>query len=307
MKNRIRKIVALLAVSAMAMSILVGCGNTTENSTTNETTTEVDSTTTAEPAAETTEATTELTGTVRLAGSTSMEKVANYMKEDFMEKNPGVTVTVEFSGSSAGVQSLIDGQCDIGDASRGLKDTEKEAGAVENVVAYDGIVAIVNPANSVTSLTTEELAAIYKGEITNWSELGGADAAIVVIGRENGSGTRGAFEELLEVEDLCVMAQELDSNGAVCATVEATAEAIGYASLDIAESEGDALVMMTLNDVAPSVEAIKGGTYPLYRPFVMATFGSMDEQSEVVKAFLDYAFGEEGQAMVVEAGAISIN
>ncbi len=306
MKSKMKKLVAMLGVSVLAMSMLAGCGNNTPE-VVEENVTVVEEETVVEEAVEEVVVEEELTGTVRLAGSTSMEKVANYMKEDFMEKNPGVTVTVEFSGSSAGVQSLIDGQCDIGDASRGLKDEELAAGVVQNNVAFDGITAIVNPANTVTEITTEDLVKIYKGEITNWSELGGADGEIVVIGREAGSGTRGAFEELLDVEDACVMAQELDSNGAVCATVESIEEAIGYASLDIAEAEGDKLGMLTLDGVVPSVETIKDGSYSLFRPFVMATYGTIEEQTGVVKAFLDYAFGEEGQEMVKEAGAIPVN
>jgi phosphate transport system substrate-binding protein len=298
MKNKMKKVVSLVGVSILAMSMLAGCVNKEEAASTEE------AVSTEEVSVGEVE---ELTGTVRLAGSTSMEKVANFMKEDFMEKNPGVIVTVEFSGSSSGVQSLLDGQCDIGNASRGLKQEELDGGAVQNNVAFDGITAIVNPENTVAGITTEELVKIYTGEIKNWSELGGADGQIVVIGREAGSGTRGAFEELLDVEDACVMAQELDSNGVVCATVESIAEAIGYASLDIAEAEKEKLGMLSLDGVVASVATIKDGTYSLFRLFVMATNGTIEEQTGVVKEFLAYAFGEEGQTMVKEAGAIPVN
>ncbi len=176
-----------------------------------------------------------LSGKISLAGSTSMEKLCEAMSESFMEVNPGITVTVEYTGSSAGVESLIQGSVDIGNASRNLKDGEKGNGAVENIVAIDGIAVITDKNNSVSDLTTEQLADVYTGKVTNWSEFGGSDAAIVVIGREAGSGTRGAFEELLEVEDLCKYAQELDSTGAVLAKVASTPGAIGYISLDAAD------------------------------------------------------------------------
>ena len=162
-----------------------------------------------------------LNGTITLNGSTSMNKLANALKEGFMMANPGVTVNVEFTGSGTGIQAAIDGTADIGNSSRALKEEEISAGLVENIVAIDGIAIIVNKDVKVTDVTSEQLAKIYKGEIKNWKELGGQDAPIVVVGRESGSGTRGAFEELLKVEDECSYAQEIDSTG-VLATVEST-------------------------------------------------------------------------------------
>jgi len=242
-----------------------------------------------------------LSGKISLAGSTSMEKLCEAMSESFMEANPNVTVTVEYTGSSAGVESLIQGSVDIGNASRGLKDGEKEKGAVENVVAIDGIAVITDKANAVKDLTTEQLADIYTGKIKSWKELGGSDDAIVVIGREAGSGTRGAFEELLDVEDVCAYAQELDSTGAVLAKVAATPGAIGYISLDAAD---DTIQTISLNGVPATEEKIVAGEYPLSRPFVMATKGEVSEQSELVQAWFEYLGSEEGKKVISGVGLI---
>lgn len=242
-----------------------------------------------------------LSGKIALAGSTSMEKLCEAMSESFMEANPGVTVTVEYTGSSAGVESLIQGSVDIGNASRNLKDGEKEKGAVENIVAIDGIAVITDRDNTVSDLTTEQLSDIYTGKITSWSELGGAEDAIVVIGREAGSGTRGAFEELLGVEDTCKYAQELDSTGAVLAKVASTPGAIGYISLDAAD---DTIQSISLNGVAASEENIVAGDYMLSRPFVMSTKGEITEQSELVQAWFSYLGSEEGKAVISGVGLI---
>lgn len=243
----------------------------------------------------------ELQGTVSLAGSTSMEKLCEAMSESFMEAYPDITVTVEYTGSGAGIESLTAGSIDIGNASRGLKDGEKEKGAVENVVAIDGIAVIVEKANAVTDLTTEQLADIYTGKITNWSELGGSNEAIVVIGRENGSGTRGAFEELLKVEDACKYAQELDSTGGVLAKVASTPGAIGYVSLDVVDETVQATA---LNGVEANEENILAGNYMLSRPFVMATMGEIDSQNELVQTWFSYIASEEGQNVISSLGLI---
>ncbi|MCR5624982.1 MAG: phosphate ABC transporter substrate-binding protein [Lachnospiraceae bacterium] len=243
----------------------------------------------------------ELSGKISLAGSTSMEKLCEAMSESYMVANPGVTVTVEYTGSSAGIESLEQGSIDIGNASRGLEDAEKDAGVVENIVAIDGIAVITNKENTVSDLTTEQLVAIYKGETTNWSDFGGNDESIVVIGREAGSGTRGAFEELLEVEDACKYAQELDSTGAVIAKVESTPGSIGYVSLDAVD---DSVLSISLNGVEASEENIKSGSYMLSRPFVMATKGEISEQSDIVKSWFDYVKSEEGQEVVSTVGLI---
>ncbi|MCR5295069.1 MAG: phosphate ABC transporter substrate-binding protein [Lachnospiraceae bacterium] len=242
-----------------------------------------------------------LSGKISLAGSTSMEKLCEAMSESFMEKYPDVTVTVEYTGSSSGIESLIQGSTDIGNASRNLKDGEKEKGAVENIVAIDGIAVITDKDNSVRDLTADQLKDIYTGVITNWSELGGADEAIVVIGREAASGTRGAFEELLEVEDSCKYAQELDSTGGVLAKTASTPGAIGYVSLDAVD---DSVTSISLNCVSASEENIVSGDYQLSRPFVMATIGGIEEQNELVKTWFSYIESEEGQSVVSGVGLI---
>ena len=239
--------------------------------------------------------------TVSLAGSTSMEKLCEAMSESFMSENPDITVTVEYTGSGAGLESLASGSVDIGNSSRSLKDEEKEAGAVENIVALDGIAVITDKENTVKDLTSEQLAAIYQGQIKNWKELGGNDEAIVVIGREAGSGTRDAFEELMKVKDACTYAQELDSTGAVLAKVAATPGAIGYVSLDVVD---DTVTAVTLDGVEATEANVLAGTYALQRPFVMATKGEISEQNEAVKAWLDYVFSDEGKEIIKGAGLI---
>lgn len=233
-----------------------------------------------------------------------MEKLANALGEAFMEKYPGVTVSTEFTGSSAGIEALNAGTVQIGNASRSLKDSEKESGAVENIVAIDGIAVVVDKENTVESLSKDQLIGIYKGEVTNWSEVGGSDTPIVVIGREASSGTRGAFEELLEVEEACVYANELDSTGAVMAKVASTPGAIGYVSLDVVD---DTINAVSLEGVAPTVENIKAGSYFLSRPFVMATKGEISAQDEVVKAYFDYIASEEGKEVIADVGLITVD
>lgn len=246
----------------------------------------------------------DLSGTITMAGSTSMEKLANAVAESFMEKYPNVTVTAEFTGSSAGIESLLAGSVNIGNASRALKDSEKEGGAVENIVAIDGIAVVTDTENAVADLTKEQLADIYTGQTTNWSELGGADQAIVVVGREAGSGTRGAFEELLEVEDQCVYANELDSTGAVMAKVASTPGAIGYVSLDVVD---DTVKAFSLEGVEPTAENIKAGNYFLSRPFVMATKGEISEQDELVKELFNFLASDEGKEVIAAVGLITVD
>lgn len=283
MKIKSKKILALIGVTALMVGCMTGCGNT-----------EADATATG----------TELSGSITMAGSTSMEKMANAVAESFMAENPGVTVTAEFTGSSAGVEALNAGSVNIGNSSRALTDDEKAAGAVENIVAIDGIAVVVNPSTTIDGLTTEDLVGIYTGEIKNFNEIGGEDAAIVVVGREAGSGTRGAFEELLEIEDACAYANELDSTGAVVAKVASTPGAIGYISLDVVD---DTVKALALNDVEPTVENIKGGSYVLSRPFVMATAGEISEQSPEVQALFAYLQSEEGKAVIESVGLITVD
>ena len=218
-----------------------------------------------------------------------------------MESYPEITVTTEYTGSGAGIEALAAGSTDIGNSSRSLKDEEIAEGIVENVVAIDGIAVITDKDNTVADITTEQLASIYKGEIVNWSELGGNDEAIVVIGRENGSGTRGAFEELLEIEDACKYAQELDSTGGVLAKVAATPGSIGYVSFDVVD---DTVNPIALNGVEATEQNIVDGKYILSRPFVMATKGELSEQNELVKTWFDYVRSDEGQELIKSLGLI---
>lgn len=297
-----KKLIAAICTAALMTAALTGCGsNGTATDTTADTTqTEVaDASATDTTAEEDTAA--DLSGTISLAGSTSMEKLCEAMSESFMEKYPGITVTVEYTGSGAGLESLASGSVDIGDASRSLKDEEKAAGSVENIVAIDGIAVIEDKDNGVTNVSAEDLAKIYKGEVKNWSELGGKDEAIVVIGREAGSGTRDAFEELLDIADSCAYAQELDSTGAVLAKVASTPGAIGYVSLDVVD---DTVTAVSIDGTEPTEEQILAGNYLLSRPFVMATKGEISEQNDLVKTWFDYIASEDGKNVIKQVGLI---
>lgn len=299
------KILALIGATALLVSSLTGCGDTTGTQTpVTEPETETEAPAENESAEAPADESADLSGTITMAGSTSMEKLANAVAEAFMAKYPGVTVTAEFTGSSAGVEALSAGSVDIGNSSRALTDDEKAAGAVENIVAIDGIAVVANPSTTIDGLTKEDLVGIYTGSIKNWSEVGGEDAAIVVVGREAGSGTRGAFEELLEVEDQCAYANELDSTGAVMAKVAATPGAIGYVSLDVID---DTVKAMKLNDVEPTADNIKAGTYILSRPFVMATAGEVSAQNENVQALFEYLQSDEGKELIQSVGLITVD
>lgn len=307
MKNKFVKMLALLTATTVVAAGVIGCGSNDSQSVDANadaetgTNTQAADNTDAQADENADAAGADLSGTVTLAGSTSMEKLANAMAEAFIEKYPNVKVTPEFTGSSAGLESLAAGSVDIGDASRALTDEEKASGAVENIVAIDGIATITDTENTVTDLKTEDLAKIYKGEITNWKDLGGPDESIVVIGREAGSGTRDAFEELVDVKDACKYAQELDSTGAVLAKVAATPGSIGYVSLDVVD---DTVSALKLNSVEPTEENILKGDYVLQRPFVMATKGEISEQSDTVKAFFDFINSDEGKAVIQQVGLI---
>ena len=263
--------------------------------------TETPDTTAATTAAATVATEAKLSGTVTLAGSTSMQKLCEAMIESFEQVTPDITVTAEYTGSGAGLEALAGGKTDIGNASRSLKDGEKQSGAVENIVAIDGIAVITHKDSVVSDLTAQQLTDIYTGKITNWKDLGGADEAIVVLGREAGSGTRGAFEELLKIEDQCAYAQELDSTGGVLAKVAATPGSIGYVSLDVVD---DTVKALSLEGVAPTEENIVAGSYKLSRPFVMATLGTIEEQNDLVKTWFGYVQSDEGQAVIKAMGLI---
>lgn len=305
MRVRHSKLLALIGAGILAVTALVACGNgdaaTAQPSAVESSAAE--STVAESSAAVPAETTADLSGSISMVGSTSMEKLANALSEAFMEKYPDVTVTAEFVGSGAGVEAVTNGTADIGNSSRSLKDEEKAAGVVENVVAIDGIAVCVDPANEVANLTKEQLTNIYNGTITNWKEVGGADEPIIVIGREAGSGTRGAFEELVDLKDACKYANELDSTGAVIAKVASTPGAIGYASLDALD---DSVKALSLEGVEATAENIKAGNYFLSRPFVMATKGEISEQNDLVQAWFDFVLGDEGQQVASEVGLITV-
>ena len=290
---KLKKLIAM-TLSVAALLTMTACGASTGPA-------ETTAAAATEAAAETTAAAEKVSGTVSMAGSTSMQKLCEAMMESFQEAYPDITVTAEYTGSGAGLEALAGGKTDIGNASRALKDGEKSSGAVENIVAIDGIAVITDKANTVLDLTTEQLADVYTGKITNWKDLGGEDAAIVVIGREAGSGTRAAFEELLKVDDQCAYAQELDSTGGVLAKVAATPGSIGYVSLDVVDGT---VSPISLKGVAPTEENIVAGSYMLSRPFVMATMGTIDEQNEAVKTWFNYVQSDEGKTVITGLGLI---
>lgn len=305
MRVRHSKLLALIGAGILAVTALVACGNgdaaTAQPSAVESSAAE--STVAESSAAAPAETTTDLSGSISMVGSTSMEKLANALSEAFMEEYTDVTVTAEFVGSGAGIEAVTNGTADIGNSSRSLKDEEKAAGVVENVVAIDGIAVCVDPANEVADLTKEQLTNIYNGTVTNWKEVGGADEPIIVIGREAGSGTRGAFEELVDLVDGCKYANELDSTGAVIAKVASTPGAIGYASLDALD---DSVKALSLEGVEATAENIKAGNYFLSRPFVMATKGEISEQNDLVQAWFDFVLGDEGQQVASEVGLITV-
>ena len=305
MRVRHSKLLALIGAGILAVTALVACGNgdaaTAQPSAVESSAAE--STVAESSAAAPAETTADLSGSISMVGSTSMEKLANALSEAFMEEYPDVTVTAEFVGSGAGIEAVTNGTADIGNSSRSLKDEEKAAGVVENVVAIDGIAVCVDPANEVADLTKEQLTNIYNGTVTNWKEVGGADEPIIVIGREAGSGTRGAFEELVDLVDGCKYANELDSTGAVIAKVASTPGAIGYASLDALD---DSVKSLSLEGVEATAENIKAGNYFLSRPFVMATKGEISEQNDLVQAWFDFVLGDEGHQVASEVGLITV-
>lgn len=257
-------------------------------------------TTTAVPSATKATAAQKPSGTVSTDGSTSMEKVIGALGEAFMEANSGVTFTYNPTGSGTGIQAAQEGRCDIGLSSRALKEEEKAAGLTETILAYDGIAVIVNPANQVDDLTLQQIADIYTGVITNWSELGGEDAEIVLIGREAGSGTRGGFEEIVNVKDECQYRQELSSTGDVITTVAQNPGAIGYASL---ASVKDTVKAVKVGGVSPNEQTVKDGTYAIQRPFVLATKAGV-QLNDAAQAFFDYMTSGDANDIITAAGVV---
>lgn len=305
MKMNSKKVIALMSSLVLAVGAVAGCnGKAAETTAPGSGAEAAGDTEAADTAAATAEAAADLSGSISMVGSTSMEKLANALSEAFMEKYPKVTVTAEFVGSGAGIEAVSNGTADIGNSSRNLKDEEKAKGVAENIVAIDGIAVVVDKANAVEDLTKQQLSDIYSGAVTNWKDVGGSDAPIVVIGREAGSGTRSAFEELLSLEDACKYSNELDSTGAVMAKVASTPGSIGYVSLDVVD---DSVKALKLEGAEPTEEAIKAGSYFLSRPFVMATKGEISQQNELVKAMFDFISSDEGTEIVRSVGLITVD
>ena len=286
-----KKVFAMLMTLTLALSLLAGCGSSQE---TTEDTTGTDDTQTEE---------TQLSGSVSTDGSTSMEEVIGVLGEQF-QADTGVSVTYNPTGSGSGIEAVKNGSCDIGLSSRALKDEEKAAGLTETIVALDGIAVIVNAENTVTDLSLEQIAEIYTGAVTDWSDLGGTAGAIAVIGRESGSGTRDGFESITGTEDKCVLAQELSSTGAVIEAVRTTPGAIGYASLSAVEGQ-EGITVLTVGGVAPSEATVLDGSYAIQRPFVFATRAD-EPLSEAAQAFYDFATSTAANDLIAAAGAVPV-
>lgn len=242
-----------------------------------------------------------LSGKVTMSGSTSMEELVNALGAGFTKENPGVTVEVQGGGSGVGVTNARDGISDIGNASRDLKDSEKSFGLTETIVALDGIAVVVNPENTVTDLTDEQIAKIFTGEISNWKDLGGPDAAITVVGREAGSGTRDGFEGFIGAAGKCKYTVEVNDTGIVKTKVSSDKNAIGYMSLGVLDTSVKAI---KVGGVDPTAENVTNKTYTFQRPFVCLTKG---DETELTKAFLAFILSDAGQAIVEKSGFVKVS
>lgn len=285
-----KKLISLALTAALALSILTACGSKND--------TPADTGADSNAPAETT-----VSGTVSTDGSTSMEKVINSLGESFMAMNKDVKFTYNPTGSGSGIQAVSEGRCDIGLSSRALKDDEKASGLTETILALDGIAIVVNPENPVSDLDVDTIAKIYTGEITNWKDVGGNDAEIVLIGREAGSGTRDGFESITDTKDACQYRQELTSTGDVINTVSQNPDAIGYASLS---AVGDSVKALTVGGVEATEATVKDGSYVVQRPFVLVTKEGT-ELSAAAQAFFDYATSADAASVISAAGAVAAN
>ena len=284
-----KKFIALALTLVMALS-LVACGNSSSDNS-------------GDNAADNNGGDAAITGTVSTDGSTSMEKVIGALSESFMAANDGVTVNYNPTGSGSGITAVQEGTCDIGLSSRALKDEEKAAGLKETILAYDGIAIIVHPDNPVADLSIEQIAKLYTGEITNWKDVGGNDAEVVLIGREAASGTRDGFESITGTKDACQYRQELTSTGDVITAVSQNPDAIGYASL---ASIKDTVKALNVDGVTPSEDTAKDGSYKVQRPFVLVTMEGK-ELSAAAQAFFDYALSADAASIIAKAGAVAAN
>ena len=320
-----RKMITMAVTAALAISSLTACGKTDKKETTAPTTASTASTTASTAATEaktedaSTEAKTEakdteaaseakadaqipVSGSVATDGSTSMQKVIGALGEAFTNANPDASFTYNPTGSGSGITAVSEGRCDIGLSSRALKDDEKSQGLVETTLALDGIAIIVNNDNPVEDLSLDDIAKIYTGEITNWSEVGGNDAEIVLIGREAGSGTRDGFESITGTADSCKYRQELTSTGDVITTVSSNPDAIGYASLAAVKNT---VKKVSVDGVEATEETVKDGSYKVQRPFVLVTKDGT-ELSEAAQAFFDYATSKDAADIIAAAGAVPV-
>ena len=287
-----KKIMALVLTAVMALALLAGCGGKTNDNTDNN---GGDTANNGGSSA--------ISGTVSTDGSTSMEKVIGALSESYMAANKDVTVNYNPTGSGAGITAVQEGTCDIGLSSRALKDEEKAAGLQETVLAYDGIAIIVHPDNPVSDLSIEQIAQLYTGEITNWKDVGGNDAEVVLIGREAASGTRDGFESITGTKEKCQYRQELTSTGDVITAVSQNPDAIGYASL---ASIKDSVKALNVDGVTPSEATVKDGSYKVQRPFVLVTVEGK-ALTPVAQAFFDYAASSDAAAIIAKAGAVAAN
>ena len=294
MKKITRRSFITVCGAVAAAAALTACGGSASSAAASSTSAAASSTASSTAAA--------LSGNVATGGSTSMKNVIAALTEGFAEVEPGVTVSYDPTGSGAGITGATDKTLDIGLSSRALKDDEK-ADVEGTTIALDGIAIIVNNASKVEDLTVDQLKQMFTGEITNWSEVGGDDGEIVLIGREAGSGTRDGFESIVDVKDSCKYAQELTATGAVISAVEANPLAIGYASLS---AVGDTVKMVTVGGVECSEETVKDGSYEVQRPFVFVTNKSVT-LSEQAQAFFDFATSADAADLIRTAGAVPVN
>ena len=267
-----KKIAALALAAALALSVMPGCSKN-------------------------------MSGAVTTDGSTSMEKVIGALGEAFQNENSGVTFTYNPTGSGSGIQAVQEGRCDIGLSSRNLKDEETAGGLTATILALDGIAVIVHPDNPVSDLDVDAIAKLYTGEITNWKDVGGSDASVVLIGREAGSGTRDGFESITGTAEQCQYRQELTSAGDVVTAVSQNPDAIGYASLS---NLSDSVKALSVKGVAPSEETVRDGSYPIQRPFVLVTKADAP-LSEAAQVFFDFATSADAAPLIAKAGAVAVN
>ena len=294
MKKITRRSFLTVCGAVAAAAALTACGGSASSAAASSTSAAAGSTASSTAAA--------LSGNVATGGSTSMKNVIAALTEGFAEVEPGVTVSYDPTGSGAGITGATDKTLDIGLSSRALKDDEK-ADVDGTTIALDGIAIIVNNASKVENLTVDQLKQMFTGEITNWSEVGGDDGEIVLIGREAGSGTRDGFESIVDVKDSCKYAQELTATGAVISAVEANPLAIGYASLS---AVGDTVKMVTVGGVECSEETVKDGSYEVQRPFVFVTNDSVTLSAQA-QAFFDFATSTDAADLIRTAGAVPVN